>query len=297
MTVNARQRTVKAFERIRAHAVSEWEALKQSQEPHILIGTATCGKAAGALDVLQTINDELAQQNTEDRVVQVGCMGHCYAEPMVIIEKPGWPPICYGYVTPGIASRLVQDFQQRMLAFTTEVVRDLGWYLWNDPIADREVHAPIEGTDITMPLSFGPEDRHGEYSERNIDILPVSMHSDSPLARAQAILGIIERVVLPALPLIQAQGGQYKIDELMRVVGDYLNLPELADIVEFGPKREDVTQASRPAEMRQSPVTRRENVRINRPGGTRQGREAAMMNILLGARNQPSETAALATSG
>ncbi len=110
MTVNARQRTVKAFEKIRAHAVSEWEALKQSQAPHILIGTATCGKAAGALDVLQTINDELAQQNIEARVTQVGCMGHCYAEPMVIIEKPGWPPICYGYATPGIASRLVQDF-------------------------------------------------------------------------------------------------------------------------------------------------------------------------------------------
>jgi len=110
VAVNARQRTVKAFEEIKAHAVSEWEALKQSQEPRILIGTATCGRAAGALDVLQTINDELAQQKIKARVMQVGCMGHCYAEPMVIIEKPGWPPICYGYVTPGIASRLVQDF-------------------------------------------------------------------------------------------------------------------------------------------------------------------------------------------
>ena len=110
MAVNAQQRIPKIFEEIKAHAVSEWEALKQSQEPHILIGTATCGRAAGALDVLQTINDELAQQNIKARVMQVGCMGHCYAEPMVIIAKPGWPPICYGYVTPGIASRLVQDF-------------------------------------------------------------------------------------------------------------------------------------------------------------------------------------------
>jgi NADH-quinone oxidoreductase subunit F len=95
---------------IRTHAASKWEALKQSQEPRILIGTATCGKAAGALDVLRTINEELAQQNIKARVTQVGCMGHCYAEPLVIIEKPGWPPICYGYVTTGIASRLVQDY-------------------------------------------------------------------------------------------------------------------------------------------------------------------------------------------
>ena len=110
MAANARQRTLKAFEMIRTHAVSKWEALKQSQEPRILIGTATCGRAAGALDVLRTINEELAQQNIKARVTQVGCMGHCYAEPLVIIEKPGWPPICYGYVTTGIASRLVQDF-------------------------------------------------------------------------------------------------------------------------------------------------------------------------------------------
>jgi NADH-quinone oxidoreductase subunit F len=110
VAVNARQQTLKAFGRIRTHAVSEWEALKQSQEPRILIGTATCGRAAGALDILQTINDELAQQDIKAKVTQVGCMGHCYAEPMVIVEKPGWPPICYGYVTPGIASRLVQDF-------------------------------------------------------------------------------------------------------------------------------------------------------------------------------------------
>ena len=110
MAANARQRTLKAFEMIRTHAVSKWEALKQSQEPRILIGTATCGRAAGALDVLRTINEELAQQNIKAGVTQVGCMGHCYAEPLVIIENPGWPPICYGYVTPGIASRLVQDY-------------------------------------------------------------------------------------------------------------------------------------------------------------------------------------------
>jgi len=110
VAANARQRTLKAFEMIRTHAVSKWEALKQSQEPRILIGTATCGRAAGALDVLRTINEELAQQNIKAGVTQVGCMGHCYAEPLVIIENPGWPPICYGYVTPGIASRLVQDY-------------------------------------------------------------------------------------------------------------------------------------------------------------------------------------------
>jgi len=101
---------LKAFEEIRTHALSEWEAARGSEEPHILIGTATCGRAAGALDVLKTIEDEQVQRNVKAKVTQVGCIGYCYAEPLVVVAKPGYPPILYGYVTQGIASRLVADF-------------------------------------------------------------------------------------------------------------------------------------------------------------------------------------------
>lgn len=110
MKDGAQRPILETFEGIRGHALSEWEALKNSEGPLILIGTATCARAAGALDVLKTLEDELAQRDIKATVTQVGCMGHCYAEPLVIITKPGYPPICYGYVTPGVASRLVQDF-------------------------------------------------------------------------------------------------------------------------------------------------------------------------------------------
>ena len=89
---------------------TEARASRDTGKVSILIGTATCGRAAGALEVVQTFTDELARQEIDAQVSQVGCMGHCYAEPMVIIQKPPYPPICYGYVTPGIALRLVEDF-------------------------------------------------------------------------------------------------------------------------------------------------------------------------------------------
>ncbi len=60
--------------------------------------------------MLETIEQELAQRGIAAIITQVGCIGHCYAEPLVIIAKPGYPSICYGYVTPGIASRLVTDY-------------------------------------------------------------------------------------------------------------------------------------------------------------------------------------------
>ena len=100
------------FEEIRDRAVSEWEALKSNQKPRILVGTATCGRAAGAMEVLQTINRELAERSIDADVVQVGCMGHCYAEPLVVVAKPGHPSIAYGYVTPGTASVIIRNFLQ-----------------------------------------------------------------------------------------------------------------------------------------------------------------------------------------
>jgi len=98
------------FEEIRKQAMSEWEALQRSDKPRILVGAATCGIAAGALDVLEAIHKELARRNIDAIVTQVGCIGCCYAEPIVDIIKPNCPRISYGSVTPEIVSRLIEDY-------------------------------------------------------------------------------------------------------------------------------------------------------------------------------------------
>jgi len=76
----------------------------------IMVGAATCGRAAGALKVLRAIKDELKKHNLDCPVLEVGCMGHCYAEPIVVISKTGYPPIVYQQVNPVIARRLVKEF-------------------------------------------------------------------------------------------------------------------------------------------------------------------------------------------
>jgi len=97
------------FDEIRSQALSEWEALQHSEKPRILVGTATCGRAAGAMAVLETIDKELSRLGIEAIVTQVGCIGLCYAEPLVDIIKPGRPLICYSGVTPEIIPQLIED--------------------------------------------------------------------------------------------------------------------------------------------------------------------------------------------
>jgi NADH-quinone oxidoreductase subunit F len=98
------------FDEIQSQAISEWQALEQSDKPRILIGAATCGRAAGAMAVLEAINRELARHKIKAIVTQVGCIGLCYAEPLVDIVKPNRPRICYSNVTPEIASQLIEDY-------------------------------------------------------------------------------------------------------------------------------------------------------------------------------------------
>jgi len=108
--VKVSEPVVSAFQEIKSRAQSHWQELWNDSRAVILVGTATCGRAAGALEVLETLRNEVKKQKLDCPVIEVGCLGHCYAEPLVIISKPTYPPICYGHVNPVIAERLVRDF-------------------------------------------------------------------------------------------------------------------------------------------------------------------------------------------
>ena len=96
------------FEEISSRAASDWQALQN--KTYISIGTATCGRAAGALDVVDAFNKELARQFIKVPVIQVGCTALCYADPLVIISKPDSFRVVYHNVTPELVPRLVEGY-------------------------------------------------------------------------------------------------------------------------------------------------------------------------------------------
>ena len=85
-------------------------AQSRGDKPQVLIGTATCGVAAGALKIKEDFAREIKEKDLDVDIVEVGCIGHCYAEPLAIIAKPGFPAVCYGYLDEGLVHRLVEDF-------------------------------------------------------------------------------------------------------------------------------------------------------------------------------------------
>jgi len=89
-----------ALEQKYAEAVAAWEGIENSDIPVFFVGAATCGRAAGAGEVLSALRDEIAKKGIKAQVIEVGCLGPCYLEPLVIVHKPGSPQICYGNIGP-----------------------------------------------------------------------------------------------------------------------------------------------------------------------------------------------------
>jgi NADH-quinone oxidoreductase subunit F len=73
---------------------------------------ATCGIAAGAQETKTAFEEALEHLGIVARIHTVGCCGHCYAEPVVIIDhaESGFPPIFYPQVSAGKAAMLVKMF-------------------------------------------------------------------------------------------------------------------------------------------------------------------------------------------
>jgi NADH-quinone oxidoreductase subunit F len=80
-------------------AKKKWEELENNKDPIIYVGAASCGRAAGALDVLKGIDEFLIENKVSAKVIQVGCIGPCYLEPLMDIKLPGQPRVSYNNVT------------------------------------------------------------------------------------------------------------------------------------------------------------------------------------------------------
>jgi NADH-quinone oxidoreductase subunit F len=95
-----------AYESLKQQATARQQAL--GGKPRVRIGTALCGQAAGGQEVADAFRMAARARGLDATVSQVGCLGLCYAEPLVDIQWPGGPRVFYGNVSPEEAPGLVE---------------------------------------------------------------------------------------------------------------------------------------------------------------------------------------------
>ena len=98
------------FAKIQRKARAVWDGFESGDRARVKVGAGTCGKAAGAVEVIDALRGELAKAKIDAEISEVGCLGLCYAEPLLEFCKPGAPRLLYGGVTPENVSALVKAY-------------------------------------------------------------------------------------------------------------------------------------------------------------------------------------------
>lgn len=82
-----------------------------SEEIRVVVGMATCGIAAGARPVLNTLVEEVNNEGLTGKVTvsQTGCIGICQFEPVVEVFEPGKEKVTYVKMDADKAKRVVKE--------------------------------------------------------------------------------------------------------------------------------------------------------------------------------------------
>lgn len=131
------------------------------------------------------------------------------------------------------------DMQGEVYNFTERTIKKFAWFEWENP--DLEQYVTLEdkgsGTELTVMMTqeyldmvkawIGQNPRFQDFA---FQIRPYSMSIDPPEARAEKLLGLVERVIFPTMQLAAAQGSMLNVDSLVATVAQELQIPEIDEL-------------------------------------------------------------------
>jgi len=101
----------------------------------------------------------------------------------------------------GAVSKREANMQYRVVKFTSDVCRDLGWLLWLDQVKEMPLEFEEEGT--TFQSEWTGEMREGDFLDYNFEIEPFSMQYKSPSERLNGLTTFVTQVAMPMQQQLQ----------------------------------------------------------------------------------------------
>ena len=94
-------------------ARKDFANLASAEVPVVYLGAGSCGKAAGADAVKKAVLATLEERKLRAQVLEVGCVGPCYLEPLMDIAAFGNPRISYANVSAEHAPQILESYLVR----------------------------------------------------------------------------------------------------------------------------------------------------------------------------------------
>ncbi len=93
--------TIQELAKIREKAKALTTIRESAGRAKVTVHMGTCGIAAGARDIMDTLLEEMKKNKVDDVIVTTsGCAGFCKREPMATVEFKDQPPVKYVDLTP-----------------------------------------------------------------------------------------------------------------------------------------------------------------------------------------------------
>ena len=178
--------------------------------------------------------------------------------------------------------------------FNNSVIKDLGWWLWTDPLIEMPLTKREEQTELHV--TFSQEEMEGDFLDYAIGINPFSMQDFAPAEKIQAMMALWNNVVQPGRQDIALQGGTVDVIKFIKRIAKLANLEsEMSDIIiESGMSPEQMMATIGQSNASAGPKQPAQSVRRNVAQSTPKGHEQVLQQTLLGANPQESQRLSLA---
>ncbi len=171
------------------------------------------------------------------------------------------------------SSSQIASMQADVTNFTGGALKKLCWYWWNHPQQVMRVKHSLPGLpDVSITRELHPRgamqptgqpqplQRRAKWADLEVNVDPYSLQDQTPQGIVAALQQIVGQTILPLMGPLQQQGIGLDLNAFLTMLGKYLNLPQLAEIVTIQepPQGEEPPQpgGTKPAETTRNYVRR-----------------------------------------
>jgi len=100
--------TLERYKEMWQRADEVWARTARPAGTLIKVGVATCSRVVGAEETLAVLRREVETRGLQANVMLTGCLGLCYAEPLIEVVRPNGKAVLYQHVTADKVPLLVE---------------------------------------------------------------------------------------------------------------------------------------------------------------------------------------------
>ena len=138
----------------------------------VYVGAGTCGLAAGAAKTLEAVKKYISDNKLDARVLEVGCIGYCAAEPLLDVQLPGQARVSFQRATGDVTPALLDSVFKSAAPLKDYVLGqfDDGGAKWpklplmsEHPFFAKQLRFVLKHVGIVDPLSIQEHIARGGY--------------------------------------------------------------------------------------------------------------------------------------